>query len=128
MFHDFKQLEVWTGRIPDWRKWEELDILFVDTTLKSGEKIFAPTPELLWPYKQGIVNQAEYVEIYYKLTRERFKRDPEPWIWLINQGRICLACYCGHDCFCHRHLLKDILAKLCKKERIRFIDRGEPVW
>ena len=89
MFRSFKQLEVWTGRIPDWRVWEGLDIVFVDTTLKSGIKDFAPTPELLWPFKQGIVSEAEYVDIYYRLTRERFIKNPEPWLCLINHERIC---------------------------------------
>lgn len=123
-----KQLEVWTGRIQDWRYYEGTDILFYDTTLKSGDLNFAPSPELLWPYKRGEYNDAEYTEIFYQLTRERYRVNPEPWEWLIQQERICLACYCRTGKFCHRHLLKRPLAGLCQRNGIRFLDRGELVW
>lgn len=125
---DTRVLEVWTGRICDWRYWDNTDVLFVDTSLKSGEKEFAPTPELLWPYKQGIVSKDEYEQVFLNLTRKRFQRNPDPWYWLIHQQKICLACYCKEGEFCHRHLLKEMIRKLCKREGIQFIDRGEPIW
>ncbi|QDB71218.1 hypothetical protein CPT_Moabite_188 [Serratia phage Moabite] len=121
-------LEVFTGRIQDWREWHNSDVLFYDITLKSGDRVFAPSAELLYPYKQGLINSREYGEIYYRLLRQRYRKDPEPFEWLIRQRRIALTCYCGHGKFCHRHLLKRPLRKLCEKEGILFIDRGEPQW
>lgn len=123
-----RTLEVFTNRIADRHKWKDTDVLFYDITLKSGDLVFAPTPELLWPYKQGIINDQEYVDVFNRLTRTRFRKDPDPWYWLINQRRICLACYCTHGKFCHRHLVKGMLHKLCAREGIIFIDGGEPIW
>lgn len=122
------QLDVWTGRVNDWRHYQNTDILFFDCTLKTGDIRFAPTGELLWPYKRGEYTDEEYTAIYYQITRERFRDDPEPWLWLIRQERICLACYCRPGKFCHRHLLVDILEKLCQREGIRLIRRGELIW
>lgn len=123
-----RTLEVYTTRISDWREWHNSDVLFYDITLKSGDVVFAPPPELLYPYKQGLIKSREYGEIYYRLLRERFRNDPEPFYWLIKQEAIALACYCKHGVFCHRHLLKRPLRKLCEQEGITFIDRGEPIW
>lgn len=123
-----KTLTVFTGRIADRRKWEGTDVHVRDITLLSGDKTFAPTPELLWPHKQGLITTVEYQRIFLDITRNRYRRDPEPWLDMVHLGRVCLLCYCGHDKFCHRHLVKWQLMRICEKEDIEFIDGGEVEW
>lgn len=120
-----KELEVFTIQIAKHRLLFRTDIEFIDTTVKSGEKVFAPSTELLWAYKCGHLSEAEYIDRFYKLCRQRYRRDPEPWLRLLRRGRVALACYCRDGEFCHRHLLVDILEKLCRSEGIAFYYGGE---
>jgi uncharacterized protein YeaO (DUF488 family) len=120
-----KVLEVFTIQISRHRLLRRTDIEFFDCTVKSGDKIFAPTTELLWAYKCGHLTAAEYTDRYYRLCRQRFRKDPQPWLALLGKGRVALACYCRDGAFCHRHLLVDILEKLCRSEGIRFYYGGE---
>lgn len=121
-------LHVFTGRVSDHRHWRGIDTLFLDTTLMSGDPVFAPTGNILWPYKRGEINEDQYTQGFYRVIKQRIEEDYKPWHWLINQESVCLACYCAHGKFCHRHLLKRPIEYLCRKEGIKYIDEGEPLW
>lgn len=123
-----KQLEVYTARISDWRHWRNTDVLFLDTTLMSGDLTFAPTGDILWPYKRGEIDEDTYTERYYRTLQQRIQNDYRPWKWLVYQEAVCLACYCQRGKFCHRHLLKRPVKYICDQEGIAFLDRGEIVW
>lgn len=123
-----KRLEIFTGRISDWRHWQNTDVLFLDITLMSGDLTFAPTGATLWPYKRGEIDEDAYTESYYRTLQERIRNDYRPWRWLLQQESVCLSCYCQHGKFCHRHLLKRPLKYLCSQEGIEFRDMGEIVW
>lgn len=114
-----------TVQIAQWRKVKALGIDFIDVTLKSGLKWLAPTPELLYPYKMGQITDKEYTDRFYNLMRQRYIEDKQRFIDFINQGEICIACYCTAGKFCHRYLLVDILRKLCVEFNIPFTYQGE---
>lgn len=123
-----KKLNVFTGRVSDWRRWQQTDVLFLDVTLLSGDLVFAPTGDILWPYKRGEISDQTYTEQFDKLLYNRMCIDERPWHWLINQEAVCLACYCSSGKFCHRHLLKRPIRYQCEKHDIMFIDQGEILW
>lgn len=122
-----RTLEVFTIQISKHRILNGTDIYFIDTSLKSGEKLFAPSPEILWGYKAGHLSTREYYTRYMRLIRDRFRRNPEPFLELLNMGKIALACYCRADQFCHRLILRNILERLCIREGIEFYYGGELV-
>lgn len=114
-----------TTQLAQWRKVKSLNIILIDTTLKSGIKWLAPTPELLYPYKAGQISDQGYIDVFYNLMRERYKEDKQRFIEFLSQEEICIACYCTAGKFCHRHLLVDIFRKLCVEFNIPFTYKGE---
>ena len=41
----------------------------LDITVKSGDRTFAPTWDMVMDYKSGKITQEEYTEMYYDLMR-----------------------------------------------------------
>lgn len=123
-----KQLNVFTGRVSDWRRWQNTDVLFLDVTLMTGDLVFAPTGDILWPYKRGEISDQEYTEQYDRLILNRIRNNEGPWRWLLDQEAVCLSCYCQHGKFCHRHLLKRPVRYMCELHDVTFIDQGEILW
>jgi len=68
----------------------------------KGEAIreLAPSPELLFKYKRGIINEAEYERIYLNQL-EKLNLDK---ILPRMKGKV-LCCY-EKKGFCHRHILR----------------------
>lgn len=67
--------------------------------------------ELLYAYKRGEVSVEEYTENYTAKMRQSFKDYPLSWNALLLPKEIVIACYCGADEFCHRHLFKGFLTR-----------------
>ncbi|AUR89251.1 protein of unknown function DUF488 [Vibrio phage 1.121.O._10N.286.46.C4] len=103
---------------------ELLDIPWLDVTVKSGDKTFAPTWDFLMEYKKD-KDEQKYVDKFIPLMRESYKSNTASWMELINKKEVALACYCRAGQFCHRHLLVDILEKLCNHHGINFERGGE---
>lgn len=120
-----KSIEVYTIQLWKHRRLNQTDIVFVDVTWKSGDRMFAPTAEILFPYKSKMINENEYINAYNQLTYERFLRNPDYWIDLLSYELFAVACYCRADKFCHRYLLIDNLRALCKMLGIEFHYGGE---
>lgn len=113
-----------TIQMSQWRKAKQLDITFLDITVKSGDKVFAPTWELLMRYK-GDYDEVYYTKEYTRLMRESFKDHRQHWLELCNQDEVAIACYCKAGNFCHRYILVDFLRKVCESEGIDFKYEGE---
>lgn len=118
-------MEVYTIQISQWRKAKAAGIPFVDTTVKTGTSIFAPTWPMVVGVKAGSITEAEYTEQYIALMRERFNQRPEEWAVFCKQEKVAIACFCPSGCFCHRYILKDLLAKYCNRYNIPFEYKGE---
>jgi uncharacterized protein YeaO (DUF488 family) len=99
-------LKVYTARI-SYRGEDRLDI-----TVKSGDKLFAPTWNLVMGYKNGTITEEHYTEGYLALMRLSYKRNREQWQALLARDSVTLCCYCKRGDFCHRVILAKILEKL----------------
>ena len=87
----------------------ELNIRLFDITVKTGDKDFAPTWDLLMRYKaEDSISEEQYTQEYTALMQASFNNNPNKWIELLKEN-IALVCYCAPGNFCHRHLLSNIL-------------------
>lgn len=117
-------MKIYTIQMSKWRKAEKLGVPFKDITVKSGDKLFAPTWDFLMEYKQDL-DEEKYISKYIPLIRESYKNNKDKWVELCNMGSVAVACYCKAGEFCHRHLLVDILEKVCQANNIEFERMGE---
>lgn len=121
-------MKLYTIQISSWRKAKALNIPFIDVTVKSGNKAFSPSWEILSRYKNN-PNKEEREDIYIpEFTahmRESYKNNKEEWLNLLNQDEVAIACYCKQGDFCHRLILVDFFEKVCKIHGISFEYKGE---
>ena len=90
----------------------------LDVTIKSGNKLFSPTWDMVNGVKSNKITPKEYTKLYYQMMRISYKEHQTEWDELFNHHRNLpriLGCYCKYNTFCHRYLLKDILLKCYKK-------------
>lgn len=113
-------MEIYTYQLAQWRKVKELGVFYMDTTIKSGDWMLAPTWELLNAYRHFGLTDDEYTVAYNKLLEERLIEFPEYFNDLFNIEVLAVGCYCRAGKFCHRHLLVKFLEK-----HTECINRGE---
>jgi len=83
-----------------------------DITVKSGNKIFAPTWNIVMDYKNNIITAEEYTKEYHNLMVKSYYNNLNEWNKLLNEEQITLVCFCKSGDFCHRLLLAEYLSKL----------------
>lgn len=118
-------MKLYTIRVQSWRVAKKLDIHFEDITVKSGNKIFAPTWPLLAKYQSKLITEDEYTERFYELMRDSYSNNKEEWVNLLSKENIAIGCYCPSGNFCHRFILKDIFQRVCESLGIPFEYMGE---
>ena len=120
-------MKLYTCQMSSWRKAEKLGIPFIDITVKSGDKTFAPAWDFLMEYKRDGTPQAEqkYIDKFTPLMRESFKNNKTRWMEVVNMEEVAIACYCKAGKFCHRYLVEEMLEKVCAKEGVHFERGGE---
>lgn len=106
-------------------KWRKANGEFLDITVKSGDKTFAPTWDMLREYKAGNMPVEEYKFRYQRLMRDSWHKNKKVWLALANCPEITIACYCKSGEFCHRLCLRDMLEAVCKAQGIEFEYMGE---
>lgn len=117
---------LYTMQLAHWRRLkQDEDKFLLDITVKSGKQEFAPDEELLYAYKRGEVSVEEYTENYTAKMRQSFKDYPLSWNALLLPEEIVIACYCGADEFCHRHLFKGFLTRYLNSVGVSVKDGGE---
>lgn len=97
----------------------------LDISIKSGDKAFAPTWDMVNGYKQGLLSINVYTELYINLMRESFRRNKKYWLELLNREELVVCCYCRPGQFCHRYLFVEILKKLGAFYGIKIFYEGE---
>lgn len=113
-------------QLAKWRKLKAANIKLLDTTVKSGDPIFAPSWDIVLAVKRGEITEEQYTERYIELMRKSYFANREKWHSVMkDEEEVAIACYCTPGKFCHRHLLIDIFKKLCEKHNIPFEYRGE---
>ena len=119
-------MELYTCTISRMEEAGDFGIYPHDITVKSGDKRFSPTWDLLNRYKCGECLPEQYTEEYLKLMRESYRQDSEYWVSFCKlEESVAIACYCAVGDFCHRHLLRDMLQAVCKSHNIPFKFMGE---
>ena len=118
-------IEIYTIQLAKYRKLDPLGIKLIDITAKSGIEAFAPLISNVMLYKQSLLSESEYTELYLSKMRRSYKDHYDKWIEISSYSKIALACYCPAGVFCHRHLFKDIFKKHLDKKGIEFHDHGE---
>lgn len=113
-------MEVYTYQLANWRKVKDLGIHYMDTTIKSGDPMLAPTWTLLSAYRYFGLSDEDYTKAYNLLLEDRLKESPEYFNELFNIAVLAVGCYCRPGKFCHRHLLVKFLEK-----HTEIIYRGE---
>ena len=83
------------------------DSRYIDVTVKSGDKAFAPTWKMVMGSKQGKITDDEYAKQYTELMRQSYKQNKQRWDEALNLNEAIIACYCKADSFCHRYLLAE---------------------
>lgn len=112
----------------------------VDTTVKSSDRLFAPTWAMVMEHKAAVaeheagrmtdeelkaVNDA-YTAAYRRMMIQSWVKSRDRWEEILKSDEpIAISCYCQAGKFCHRLLLKDIFEELCKKLEIPFEYFGE---
>jgi len=87
------------------------DPRYLDTTVKSGDKTFAPTWKMVMGVKESGISEEEYTREYLDRMRASYRNNRQRWDEVLGMEEVILACYCRPDSFCHRYLLKDMLVK-----------------
>lgn len=119
-------LQIFTTQISKWRLCRDHKLFFLDTTVKSGYSLFAPTWDMVMGHKQGIMSDDEYAQRYRSILTNSWMTRREEWMkFLQTPEPVALACFCKAGKFCHRLLLKDFLKQLCKQLNIPFEYFGE---
>jgi hypothetical protein len=97
----------------------------LDTTVKSGNRIFAPTWDMVIQHKNGVLTDAGYMEQFRKMMQASLKSNPTAWHDVAIMPKVALACYCYAGCFCHRYLLVYYFQSYCLHHKIPFRYLGE---
>lgn len=119
-------MRLMTIQVGKWRLAKSHDIFFLDTTVKSGYSLFAPTWDMVMGIKNGTMSEEEYSKLYRDKLIQSWMSKREDWMKFLNDDTpTALACYCKPGEFCHRILLKDFLQQLCKQLNIPFEYFGE---
>lgn len=118
-------MELWTVQLGRWRLCKARSIDLVDTTVKTGNPLFAPTWDMVWGHKNQTLTDEDYEARYRALMAASIQRNAAVWLKLCHMERVAIACYCGAGRFCHRRLLVDILKDLCTEHGISFTYHGE---
>lgn len=119
-------MRIFTIQVGKWRLAKDRDIKVMDTTVKSGYSLFAPTWDMVLGHKAGTLSDEEYSALYRNLLLGSWKKDRQKWLDFLNDDdQYALACYCPAGKFCHRHLLVKFLQQLCKQLDIPFEYYGE---
>ena len=86
------------------------DYRFIDTTFRSTDvlgQLLAPTEEMVKGVKYRGMSERAYRHQYISRLKSNSAEITEQ---LSGESNVLVfACYCGVDCFCHRHLLRDWL-------------------
>ena len=97
----------------------------LDTTVKSGDRAFAPTWDMVMGLKRGRLSWQQYVEQYTALMRHSWKRHNKRWREVLSMDEVVLCCYCRDVNACHRGLLAEMLVACGKSLGVDVAYRGE---
>ena len=105
-------MKIYTYQLAKWRSIKRKRVPMLDTTIKSGEELLAPTWGMVIGHKKGVLSDEQYEELYFELLAERYVAFPDFFEWLVSRDVIALGCYCPAGKFCHRLLIVKFLKEI----------------
>lgn len=118
-------MRAYTIQMARWKRAAMFGITVLDITVKSGDKVFAPTWDMVNGVKSGILSVEAYTELYTRMMRHSYRHNKKRWLEVLSMDKVAFACFCAEGDFCHRHLLIDFFGKCAKKHGIDFVNCGE---
>ena len=98
----------------------------IDITVKSGDKVFAPSWGIVMGHKNKQITDKQYTDAYYEMMRKSFNENQRRWLEVAKMERVVFCCYCPPDGrFCHRYILVKMFLSLCKYFGIEATYEGE---
>ena len=83
----------------------------LDITVKSGDKVFAPTRDMVKYLKADRLSWESYEAMYHYRMRKSYREHRARWDEVLAMDEVVLVCYCETDDHCHRRLLAEYLVK-----------------
>tara|TARA_B100002019_G_scaffold290508_1_gene308351 strand:+ start:855 stop:1205 length:351 start_codon:yes stop_codon:yes gene_type:complete len=105
-------MAIYTYQISQARRLKDRDVVFIDSTVKSGYVQLAPRWDMVMGHKKGLITDAFYTEQYLAILNYYWFHDPDFFTDLLQIENIAVGCYCAPGRFCHRHLLANFLSQL----------------
>ncbi|MFA5053196.1 MAG: DUF488 family protein [Parcubacteria group bacterium] len=84
----------------------------LDVSLKTGDRVFAPSRDMAREAKAGLLDWDGYVKAYLQHMRLSYKSNRPIWDLVLASPRVVLCCYCADPLRCHRSILAGIFVKL----------------
>jgi uncharacterized protein YeaO (DUF488 family) len=86
----------------------------IDITVKSGDKVFAPTWKMVMDYKAGLITEAEYTRQYRQMMYKSTAENTARWEEVFAMDEVTFVCYCPKGAFCHRHVLASMFQDIAR--------------
>ena len=118
-------MKIYTIQLGRYRLANARGMPVIDITVKSGNKVFAPSWDMVSQYKTGNMSIATYEKLYKEMMRMSYQNHKEEWLSLLNNKEIALGCYCPAGEFCHRLLLPLMLSRVALVNNIPCYLMGE---
>lgn len=125
-------MKLWTAQMARYRLAEKRGIPHIDTTVKSGDVVFAPSWDIVMRHKGGTLTDQGYSDVYKEMMRRSYRDNTSRWMEVATMEEVCIMCYCpactqDKHVFCHRYLLVTMFELNCNKHGIPFEYMGELV-
>ena len=123
-------MRLYTAQISQYRGLQKAGIAYIDTTVKSGLPLLAPSWDMVTRHKAGTLDNSGYMALYLDKTRQSYKLHDAQWRKIALMDEVAFLCYCPpgvieHPTFCHRFLLIEMFDKICQRAGIPFEYMGE---
>lgn len=82
----------------------------LDVTVKSGDKTFAPSWDIVMRFRDDKITEQQYLAAYNSMMKQSWKENKKRWIEVANRESVTLTCYCSRHGFCHRNRLAEMIA------------------
>jgi uncharacterized protein YeaO (DUF488 family) len=116
---------LYTIQLAQWRKAKAQGIPILDSIVRSGDAVFAPTWDMVSKIKNDSLTDVQYTALYRELMIKSIKENPDRWRQVMSMEMVAIGCYCKAGEFCHRHLLAEILHRLCTHNGVECLLNGE---
>ena len=92
---------------------EPMAISLFTPSFYQGKRLWelAPSKEILNSYKEGLIDEDQYRELYLDLLMTKSSAI-ERCVKYFKEHEVVLVCYEGKGKFCHRHILGELFSGL----------------